>query len=176
MLTSVLEPSRLTKTQIVHFYKMRWGIEVEFRGLKQTLDRAKLRCHNDQRLLAELNWSLMAMAVAELFALKEQLTPTRSKSSSDGPRGNPKRRSFANTIRALRSCLNNLRETPEPGQDLITRLRQAVTDSYVRKSSKRARYRPPNPDKKPLGDPKLRNLNTQEKKILNAITTEKLAA
>ena len=176
MLTSVLEPSRLTKTQIVHFYKMRWGIEVEFRGLKQTLDRAKLRCHNDQRLLAELNWSLMAMAVAELFALKEQLTPTRSKSSSDGPRGDPKRRSFANTIRALRSCLNNLRETPEPGQDLITRLRQAVTDSYVRKSSKRARYRPPNPDKKPLGDPKLRNLNTQEKKILNAITTEKLAA
>ena len=47
---------------------------VEFRGLKQTLGRAKLRCRNDRRLLVELDWSIMAMAVAELFALKEQLT------------------------------------------------------------------------------------------------------
>jgi len=76
----------------------------------------------------------------------------------------------------LRSCLNNLRETPEPNQDLFTRLRQAVTDNYVRKSSKRARYRPPNPDKKPLGEPKLRNLTINEKKQLNAFTPEKLAA
>ena len=79
MLTSVLEPWKLTKTQIVRLYSMRWGIEVEFRGLKQTLDRAKLRCRNDRRLLAELNWSLMAMAVAELFALKQQLKPARTK-------------------------------------------------------------------------------------------------
>ena len=47
MLTSVLESGKLTKTQIVRLYSMRWGIEVEFRGLKQTLDRAKLRCRND---------------------------------------------------------------------------------------------------------------------------------
>jgi hypothetical protein len=33
---------------------MRWGVEVEFRGLKQTLERARLRCRNSQRLLAEL--------------------------------------------------------------------------------------------------------------------------
>ena len=58
---------------------MRWGIEIEFRGLKQTLERAKLRSRNDQRLLAELDWSIMAMAIVELFAWKEQLaekTPT----------------------------------------------------------------------------------------------------
>jgi len=63
MLTNVLEPSRLTSEQIVKFYKMRWGIEIEFRGLKQTLDRTKLRCRNSQRLMAELNWSLLAMAI-----------------------------------------------------------------------------------------------------------------
>ena len=34
----------------------------------------------------------------------------------------------------------------------------AVTDSYQRKKPKRARYRRPNPDKKPLGDPKIRPL------------------
>ena len=80
LLTSVLDPAKLTIKQMLKFYKLRWGIEVEFRGLKQTLDRGKLRCRNDQRLLAELNWSIMAMAVVELFALKEQLAKQADRS------------------------------------------------------------------------------------------------
>jgi hypothetical protein len=44
MLTSVLDSQRLPRAQIVRFYQLRWGIDVEFRGLKQTLDRAQLRC------------------------------------------------------------------------------------------------------------------------------------
>jgi hypothetical protein len=175
MLTSVLPSSRLTKTQIVRLYKMRWGIEVEFRGLKQTLDRAKLRCRNHRRVLAELNWSLLAMAVAELFALKEQLRPPRG-ATKDAPPGDPQKRSLANTIRALRRCLSRLTDTPARRGDLRTQLRLAVTDSYHRKSSKKARYRPPNPDKKPLGEPKIRKLNTNEKTKLNAVSPQKSAA
>ncbi len=175
MLTNVLQPGRLTPEQIVKFYKMRWGIEIEFRGLKQTLDRAKLRCRNSQRLLAELNWSLLAMAVAELFALKEQMATTSSKSNARiSP--DPKKRSLANTIRAIRYCLLHLQDISEPGADLWSRLRLAITDSYVRRSSKRARYRPPNPDKKPLGDPKIRKLTAKEKKKLDKLTPMKSAA
>ena len=73
------------------------------------------------------------------------------------------KRSLANTMRALRHGMKNLNDVPEPGKDLLTLLGQAVTDSYQRKRSKRARYRPANPDKKPLGAPKLRKLTTQEK-------------
>jgi hypothetical protein len=176
MLTNVLEPKRLTLEQIVTFYKMRWGIEVEFRGLKQTLDCGKLRCRNSQRLLAELNWSIMAMAVAELFALKEQLALPANKSVARQSPPDPKKRSLANTMRALRFCLTHLNDVPAPGQDLDSRLRRAVTDNFVRRSSKRARYRPPNPDKKPLGDPKIRRLTPQERKKLIAITSRKSAA
>lgn len=176
MLTSVLPSGRLSKAQIVRLYKMRWGVEVEFRGLKQTLDRAKLRCRNSRRVLAELNWSIMAMAVAELFALKEQLSPPPAATKDEASAGDPKKRSLANTMRALRRCLTHLRETPDPGGDLHTQLRQAVTDSYHRKSSKTARYRPPNPDKKPLGDPQLRTLNKTERKKLDDIQTQKTAA
>ena len=176
MLTSVLTPSKLPKPQIVNFYKMRWGIEVEFRGLKQTLDRARLRCRNDRRLLAELNWSLMAMTIAELFVLKEQLAPTRSTSAGDDPPPDPKKRSLANTMRTIRHGLNHLKDRPEPGKNLLLQLRHAVTDNYKRKSSKRARYRPPNPDKKPLGDPKISTLTLKEKKKLDALTPETLAA
>jgi Transposase DDE domain len=171
MLTSVLNERRLTTKAMVRFYKMRWGIEVEFRGLKQTLDRAKLRCRDAKRLLAELNWSIMAMAVAELFALKEQLAKKPAKPGAGGRTGDPAKRSLAKAMRALRGCLRNLRESP--ATDLASQLRDAVTDSYERKTPKRARYRPTNPDKKPLGDPKLRRLTEQEKQCLKRAEARK---
>lgn len=172
MLTSVLNSADLTVSQMVRFYKMRWGIEVEFRGLKQTLDRAKLRSHNPQRLLAELHWSIMAMTIAELFALKEQLARRGSRPAKNQPRPNPEKRSLAQTMRAIRKCLRNLDEVPTPGRDLAALLRAAVTDSYQRTTSKKARYRPPNPDKKPLGDPSLRALTTKERKHLKKIASK----
>lgn len=175
LLTSVLEPKHLPTKQLLQLYKMRWGIEIEFRGLKQTLERANLRSRNDQRLLAELDWSIMAMAIAELFALKEQLAENTPPADRHRPPPDPVKRSLAQAIRALRQCLRNLHDVPEPGRDLQTLLAAAVTDSYHRKAAKRARYRPPNPDKKPLGEPKLRRLTPQERKQLHAIE-ENLAA
>jgi hypothetical protein len=170
MLTSVLVPSQLSRKQIARFYKMRWGIEIEWRGLKQTLDRAKLKCRNAQRLLAELSWSIMAMTVAELFALKQQLAAhSDTLPQANDPPADPQKRSLANTMRALRRCLINLPDVPAPGKDLLTLLRYAVTDSYNRKSSKRARYCPLNPDKKPLGNPKIRTLTLRDKKKLAAL-------
>ena len=174
ILTSVLDPAKLRVKHMIRLYKMRWGIEVEFRGLKQTLQRAKLRCRNDKRVLAELNWSIMAMAIAELFALKAQLPQPASMPIEDRPPPDPLKSSLANTMRALRHCLRNLNEIPKPEEDLMELLRAAVTDSYERKAPKRARYRPPNPDKKPLGDPKVRQLNAQEKKKLEELS-KKLA-
>jgi Transposase DDE domain len=175
LLTSVLDSADLTPQQMIKLYKMRWGIEVEFRGLKQTLDRAKLRCRNDKRLLAELDWSIMAMAVAELFALKEQLSNERPTSVKDLKTPDPVKRSLANTMRAIRHCLRNLNEVPPRGQNLPNQLRLAVTDSYQRKAPKQARYRPPNPDKKPLGDPQLRKLTAAEKKKLGDLTEKRAA-
>jgi hypothetical protein len=175
MLTSVLDPAKLTKKQIFRFYKMRWGVEVEFRGLKQTLDRARLRCRNAKRLLVELNWSIMGMAVAELFALKEQLSCDRPQSGKALAPLDPVKRSLAQTMRAIRVCMRQPHRVPAPQNDLRNALRRAVTDSYQRKSSKRARYVPPNPDKKPLGDPKLRKMTAEEKRNLNEFAKRKAA-
>jgi hypothetical protein len=176
MLTSVLDPRRLNDKQIAELYAMRWGIEVEFRGLKQTLDRAKLRCRNDRRLLAEMNWSIMAMAVVELFALKEQLQPKRAKPKAAFTAGDPRKRSLAAAMRALRYSLNHLTSAPQANRNLRLRLRQAVTDDYVRRAAKRCRHRRINPDKKPLGDPRVRRLTPQERIQLNALEPPKIAA
>ena len=78
-------------------------------------------------------------------------------------------------MRAIRGCMRDRDGIPEPGRDLATLLREAVTDGYDRKKPKAARYRPPNPDKKPIGAPKVRRLTAQEKKQLRKIET-KMAA
>jgi len=173
LLTNVLQADQLSIQEMITLYKMRWGIEVEFRGLKQTLDRAKLRCRNHERLLVELDWSIMAMATAELLALKEQLPKKRRRSAE--PVSTPAQRSLANAMRALRDCIRRPQEIPPIGKDLPTRLRKAVTDSYQRKSSKKARYRPPNPDKKPLGKPKLRVLTPKERRKVAQIESRAAA-
>lgn len=170
LLTSVLESRDLTAAMLRRLYQARWGIEVEFRGLKQTLHRAKLRCRNNHRLLAELEWSLLGLAIAELLAFKEQQHKRRVKQQAKEfrrrTRGEPSRRSLAQTMRALRGCLKQLEQVSKLGEDLSSQLRAAVTDGYQRKKSKQARYRPKNPDKKPLGEPKLRSFNKREKKRL----------
>ena len=172
LLTSVLNPAELTIKQATRLYQMRWGIEVEFRGLKQTLDRAKLRCRNDRRLLVELDWSILGMAVAKLFALKEQLSARRPEEKANEPPADPAKLSLAGTMRALREALRYPDDVSRKGQDLSSRLGAAVIDSYTRKAKKAARYRPKNPDKKALGDPKLRQINDEEREKLREIESK----
>jgi hypothetical protein len=71
--------------------------------------------------------------------------------------------------------LKNLRDTPQPGKDLKSQLAQAMTDDYQRERPKKARYRPPNPDKKPLGNPEIRTLDETEKERLKRFDREKAA-
>lgn len=153
LLTSILDKRQLTVKQITAYYAMRWGIEVEFRGLKQTIDKNKLRCKNSDRLLAELDWSLRGMAIAELIALKQQLPPATSRTNYE-----IRERSLAKTMRALRRCMRNLAQTPEQIGGVLTDLLNARVDRYRNTTDKRARYRPKNPDIKPLGDPKLEKI------------------
>jgi len=160
LLTSVLDPKQLTNKQLIRVYKMRWGIEVEFRGLKQTIDKYKLRCRNSDRLLMELDWSLRGMAVAELLALREQMAAHASRKDADYE---PRDRSLANTMRALRKALRTLTRCCDQAEGLLADLSRAKVQRYQNRTDKRARYRPPNPDKKPLGDPTVRRLTAEER-------------
>jgi hypothetical protein len=172
MLTSVLNPKRLSRKQIIRFYKMRWGIEVEFRGLKQTIDKHTLRCRNANRLLAELDWSLYGMAVAELSALREQIAaaPDDEEAPYD-----PRQRSLANTLRALRKCMRNLHKYSLASEGLGYELSRALVQRYKNHTDKRARYRPKNPDKKELGEPTVRKMNALERETLTQQTASTAA-
>lgn len=167
VLTSVLSERKLSKKQITKYYKMRWGIEVEFRGLKQTLDKHTLKCRNSNRLLVELDWSIRAMAVAELIALREQMRKA-SEHATDADY-DPQDRSLANTLRALRKCMRQLHKFPDADDDLLQALSRAVVQRYNNRTDKRARYRPKNPDKKPLGDPNVTEISTEQRRKLHQL-------
>jgi len=159
MLTSVLDARKLSKKQLVRIYKMRWGIEVAFRGLKQTIDKHTLRCRNSDRLLVELDWSIRAMAAAELIALREQIRADDSDETYD-----PQNRSLANTMRSLRKSMRQLHKYSTPDDNLLLALSQAVVQVYHNHTDKRSRYRPKNLDKKPLGDPTVQKMNAEQRR------------
>lgn len=161
MLTSVLDERKLTLKQVVEYYKLRWLIEVEFRGLKQTIDKHKLRCRNNGRLLAELDWSLEGMAHAELLAMRAQIP----KAEKANKKFNPRDRSLANSLRVLRRYMRNLDQSVRL-TSLMNDLGLALVQNYNNRTDKRARYRPKNPDIKPLKDPTVRKLTLEEKKKL----------
>ena len=145
MLTSVLDPKRLAHEKIIQYYMMRWGVEVEYRGLKQTIDKHKLRCRNVSRLYAELDWSIRAMAFAELLALSEQIPRGRARATTAPTDYDTKRRSLANTMRALRTCMRQLDKYTDSSNDLFYHLSQAVVQAYQNHTDKKARYRPKKP-------------------------------
>ena len=119
----------------------------------------------------------MAMAVVQLFALKEPLQPrAKTKTEAAVPIGDPKKRSLACTMRALSDCLNHLASPPQAKCNPHLRLRQAVTDNYARKVAKQSRCRRLNPDKKPRGDPRVRPLTLKEEKQLNTFNPRNAAA
>ena len=75
-------------------------------------------------------------------------------------------RSLANTIRALRRCMRNLNQDVDSRRDLLSQLAEALVQKYENRTDKRARYRPPNPDKKPLGEPNVTKLTPEARKKL----------
>ena len=135
LVTNILDSKDLPATAARQFYQWRWGVELQFRTLKQTFGTSKLRSKTPDRALRELDWSLLGLWMIQLFVVKEQIEIGHP----------PAHSSVAQAIRVVRDMICHWSETPTKDQDLSAQLRQAVTDQYHRtKNSKRARYRPDN--------------------------------
>ena len=65
-------------------------------------------------------------------------------------------------MRVLRRWMRRLHKYDE----LQNGLAKALVQRYHNRTDKKARYRPKNPDKKPLGDPTVRSMTDEERKTL----------
>jgi hypothetical protein len=156
LVTTVLDERALPYATAGELYRQRWGVEVQFRSLKQTFDRAKLRCLNPDRALVEMEWSLLGLTAIQLWALKEQLAAGLL----------PERLSVAGAIRAVRRSCDELSEM-HPSESLRSRLRRAILDEYRRNRPKQGRYRPNYGSQPVAGKPQLTSATQYQKTYLS---------
>jgi Transposase DDE domain len=147
--TNVLAEGDLTVSQAKDLYLMRWGVEVQFRSLKQTFGRGKLRSRTPERAYVELEWSLLGLWLVQLLSASEQI-----------PAGlGPERSSVSVAVQIVRDAMSRGRPT-----SLQEELRGAVKDTYKRRSKKAARYRPKTKDKPSTGRPMVMNASAEQKR------------
>jgi hypothetical protein len=145
LVTNVLDQKRLSDAEASRLYRLRWGVELQFRALKQTFHRRKLRSKTPERAKVELDWSLIGLWMIQLLAVKEHIKIGEP----------PEHSSVSLAIGVIRQMFLGWSDLPARGRDLFSQLQAATTDTYRRKRSKEARYRPNYKDKPSAGKPKI---------------------
>lgn len=165
LVTNVLNTKRLNDRQARQIYKARWGIELFFRSFKQTFGRRKLRSGSPDNAQLELDWSLVGLWMVCLVAVKELIE-----------RGElPARLSVAGALDAIRSVMRDYRVRPDPGEDLWTLLRHAITDAYTRKGPKASRNYPRKKNERPAGKPVIQDANDEQRTAAKALKAARQA-
>lgn len=144
LLTNVLDHGKLSDAQAAMFYGWRWGIELWFRGMKQTLAKRELRSKAPKQAVLELRWAVLAMGLMGLMGVKAQVESG----------GDPKRLSFAGVLRVVRRLVRQPQKRCRPRQ-LTQMLAKAVKDRYARKRPKASRGWPRKKNDSPPGHPEI---------------------
>jgi hypothetical protein len=161
LVTNILSTKALTDRQAAKLYRLRWGVELQFRAYKQTFGRSKLRSRTPQRALVELDWSLLGLWMIQLFAVKEQLAIASPPACS----------SVALAVSVIQEAMHAWPDEVCNPRVLRLRLSAAVKDEYHRTTSKRARYRPHFKDVPSAGKPKIVRATALQRKAYHAMAT-----
>jgi hypothetical protein len=159
LVTNILEEKELGIKSLAKLYPLRWGIELQFRSAKQTFGLGSLRSRNAEHALVELDWSLVALTIVQLLAIKEQI-------QIDIP---PERSSVSEAIKAIRHAVDTWSEIKPKGENFKARLQRATKDDYYRTGSKEARYKPNYKDKPNAKKPIVVTANAKQRAKYQAL-------
>jgi len=154
LVTNVFDTHRLSRRRSLHFYRLRWGDEVFFRGFKKTLDRRIMCSKAPRQARMELEWSMIGMTLLGLLNIEALIT-----------RGiDPLQASVAKSLRAVRAWMRGVgrrRNRTSPGS-LQRALLNAIKDTRGTTISKRARHYPHKKYDPPPRPPRFRPLTQAE--------------
>lgn len=145
LLTSVLYESALPDSDVGMLYARRWGVEVMFRSLKQTMGNRKMLSRAPHYAQTELDW-----AIVGLWALGHMTI-----SQLPANRRHTLRWSTAKALKAVRRAMRT-RNSRRRRKNFQRRLRLATVGNNIRHGDKRARYWPHPKKLSPPGPPKIR--------------------
>lgn len=166
LVTNELSTQRLSNGRASEIYRRRWGIEVQFRALKQTFGCSKLLGRTPDVAELELSWSLMGLWIAQLFALREQTDVLEPDAKA----------SVAQVLRILEDVIQRPDLVPAPGESLRRRLAVAQTDTYQRDKPKKSRNYPRRKEEPRTGPPKVILASKDQRRIHHEMQSLKNAA
>jgi hypothetical protein len=154
LLTDVLDRRKLSDAAAASMYRLRWGVEVAWRNLKQTMGRRRLHSYCPSAALMELDWAMAGLWMLGLLSVSRLLEA--------GHR--PQHSSVASALRVLREAMRG-----QGRGSLGSGLAAAMKDAYVRHGSKKARHYPHKRRQKPPGLPRARNATAAEVRLAKRV-------
>lgn len=151
LLTNVLDESALSGSQVSQMYKRRWGIEVFFRSLKQTMEKRRMLSTSPANAAVELDWAMIGLWMLGLLTV-ERMIRSRVRATDW---------SVANSLRVVRRVMGG-RGSRQAARGLRA-LSGAIKDRYSRHRPKTSRDWPAKKKQFPPDPPKLRMANRQER-------------
>jgi len=165
-LVTNLSPTKLGDRQASVLYEMRWGVEVFYRSLKQTLSRRKMLSRAPRQAWAELQWTLVGLKLLGMLSVEQIIASGKD----------PLSLSVAMALRVVRLAGQD-RKPPGSGRGgLQGRLMRAVKDNYRRTGPKAARHWPHKKNEPPAGPPTIRKATQSEVKKAQRIRAKQQAA
>ena len=167
LITNVLDGDRRTFSdqQAAQWYRLRWGLELFFRAMKQTMRRRKLQSHAPVQAVLELRWTMVGMTCLGLLQIRALVQSGIE----------PHRASVAGALRVLRAAMRRLTRRLRRGQTLAQRLADAVVDEYRREGPKAARVWPHRKKDSPPGCPQCRPATATQVKAAQRLRRRKAA-
>ena len=158
LLTDVLDARRLDDRAAARLYGLRWGVEVMYRSLKQTMARRKLLSDAPRNARAELAWAMVGPWTLAL--VKAERCPPAL----------PPGQGVAAVLRVLRRAMAG------SGPNLAGELARLRPDAYRRAGAKTARHWPHKKRDRPPGKPKARNATDAELALAEELEASNVAA
>jgi hypothetical protein len=166
LVTNVLDEAALSLTSATVLYELRWGVEVFYRSLKQTLRRRQMLSHTPVAAECELTWTVYGLWLLALLSVaKITARGAEPLSWSAALARNRVRRS-------LRLALTGRHQDRALGYDLA----RTVQDTYVRTGSKKARNWPHKKNDPPPGAPKILTATAAQRHAVQRLKAKKVAA
>jgi len=145
LLTDVVDERELSDAEAATLYAQRWGAELIYRSLKQTMGRRRMVCGNPEHAAVELDWAVVGLWVLGLMAADALVGAGQA----------PARLSVARALRPVRRAITSATPRYARGRrlTLAQALRGATKDRYVRLRPKTARCPVNKKRDRPPGEP-----------------------
>jgi hypothetical protein len=154
LVSSVLTADALTDQEAGEVYAKRWGIEVQFRTLKQTMRHHRLHSRTPANCYLEMTWAVLGMWLLQLMTIGKLHTAGHA----------PQEASTARAQLAVRRTLRNEPPCLQTRHSLARVLARCCNDHYVRLRPKSSRDYPRKKYTKPPSPPKIKPPSPQQLK------------